>query len=380
MYLFYRPDIDDVIVRYKDWFNPNGKIRYLVIIVPPEWDSDYYDLYLTKDSNPPKLLNEYDFKVKNELYEYLDYTISVIIKKYWDIKLKWDIDDDMLPVHRIRLGYADQVAAIAGIDPIYSGIAQTSYLQPIIKNYKEFYFKNLKFSKESDWSKIIKEGLEYLLKKAEGKFLVSVPLDCSNPSDLAFEFRGKEIFLDFYDDPENVHKLLKRCAEESIKYVEYFRTIVPKVDGGYPLAWHGGTWSEREIYEHDGDNVADQVSKEIFTNFLLPYHNKISEHFGGCIFGREAISKHLWSEIPNIKEIKVFAPRSLKNRYEIDGEVLREIIKETGDIPLILESDNFKRFIEYKDIVKEEGIKTIFTAHCKNSKEAREVLRIVRDM
>lgn len=380
MNLFYRPDIDSVIERYKDWFNPNGKTRYLVIIVPPEWDSYNYDLYIAIDPKNPKFLSEYNFKNHNELYEYLDYIISVISQKYWNIKLQWNIDDDMLPVHRIRLGYADQAAAIAGVDPIYSNIAQTSYIEPIIKSYDKFDIEELKFSKESDWAAILKEGLEYLLEKAENKFLVSVPLDCSNPSDLAFEFRGKDIFFDFYDDPQNTHKLLRRCAEESIKFVEYFRTIVPSISGGYPLAWHGGVWTSGTIYEHDGDNVADQVSKEIFSGFLLPYHSKLSRYFGGCVFGREASSEHLWSEIPKIEELKIFAPRSMENRYEIDGRILRKIIKKSGKLPLILESNNFNEFMEYKNIVQEKGIKAIFTAHCRDLKEGKEILKIVRDM
>ncbi|MHB1335987.1 MAG: uroporphyrinogen decarboxylase/cobalamine-independent methonine synthase family protein [Candidatus Humimicrobiaceae bacterium] len=380
MYLFYRPDIDDVIERYRDWFNPNGETRYLVIIVPQEWDTDYYDLYMAIDPKNPKFLSEYNFKDNNELHEYLDYSSSVISQKYWDIKLRWNIDDDMMPVFRFRVGYADQAAAIAGVDPIYSNRGQTSYLEPIIKSYDKFNFEKLEFSEKSDWSMVLKEGLEYSLKKAKEKFLVSVPLDCSNPSDLAFQFRGKNIFLDFYDDPENTHKLLKRSAEESIKFVEYFRTIVPSIGDGYPLAWHGGVWTPDKVFSHNGDNVADQVSKSIFSDFLLPYHNKVSKHFGGCIFGREAKSEHLWSEIPKIEAIKAFAPRSMKGRYEIDGEVLKKITEKTGNLPLILESYNFDRFMQYKNIVQERGIKTIFTANCKNIGEAKEILKIVRNM
>lgn len=380
MNLFYRPDIDSVIERYKDWFNPTGKTKYLVIIVPSEWDSNDYDLFTGTDSKNTKLLNEYNFKNYNEIHEYLDYTTSIIIQKYWDIKLKWGIDDDMIPTHRVRIGYAEQAAAIASVDPIYSSGGQTSYIEPIIKSYEEFNFENLKFSEKSDWARILKEGLEYLLKKANEKFLVAVPLDCSNPSDLAFEFRGKNIFLDFYDDPENTHKLLKRSAEEGIKFVEYFRTIVPSISCGYPLAWHGGAWVPDKIYEHNGDNISDQVSKSIFSDFLLPYHNKVSKHFGGCIFGREAKSEHLLSEIPKIEAIKAFAPRSMKNRYEIDNKVLIKIAEKTGKLPLILESDNIDRFMQYKDIVQEKGIKTLFTAHCKNLREAKKILKIVRNM
>ena len=98
-------------------------------------------------------------------------------------------------------------------------------------------------------------------------------LDASNPSDLAFQFRGSDIFLDFYDNPEEVNKLLEVSCNEGIKFIEYFRTLMPKINGGYPLTWHGGSWTPDEVYAHNGDNVADQVSGDIFEKFLLPAYS-----------------------------------------------------------------------------------------------------------
>ena len=376
----YRPDVDDVIERYRDWFNPVGKTKYLVIIVPSEWDSYDYDLFTGVDSENTRLLHEYDFTSHSELHEYLDYTTSVITERYWDIKLRWGLDDDMIPTHRVRIGYAEQAAAIAGVDPIYSEGGQTSYIEPIINSYEEFDFDSLRFSEEAHWARILMEELEHLLSEANCKFLVAVPLDCTNLSDLAFQFRGKDIFLDFYDDPENAHKLLRRSAEEGTRFVEYLQTVVPSISCGYPLAWHGGAWVPDRVYGHTGDNLADQASASVFSDFLLPYHNAISRHFGGCVFGREAKSKTLWSEIPKIEAIRAFAPRSMRNRYEIDTGVLEAITEETGSLPLILESDSIDRFMQYKDVVQEKGIKTLFTAHCENLGEAKQILKIVRNM
>lgn len=375
--MYYKPNFSKVVDRYKDWYKPNGKIKYLVILIPSEWNSYDYDLFIDQKSKKP--LSKYNFKDHKELYNYIDYSIS-LISQYWKLKLDWNLDDDMIPTHTVKLGYAETAAAIAGVDPVYSTIGQTSYLEPIISSYDAFDLENLKFSKNTEWSLILKEGLEYLLKKAKGNFFVEGRFDASNPSDLAYQFRGKDIFLDFYDNPENVNKLLQKCTEVGIDFVEFFRTLIPSIEGGYPLTWHGGVWTPNKIYGHDGDNVADQVSKSIFSKFLLPYHNKLSEHFGGSIFGRDAVSEHLWSEIPKINKIAAFAPRSIKDKYEIDSKVLRRIIEETNNLPLILESSDMEIFMKYKNIVEERGIKTIFTAHCKNLGEAKRILEIVRGM
>jgi len=377
MDLYYRKNIENISDRYKEWFKQDGEIKYLVNVIPAEWNSYHYDLYI--DPKTPKLLSEYNFDNRKELFEYLDFTVSDI-KKYWDVKLDWNLDDDMIPTHTVKLGYAEQAAAIAGVDPVYSDIGQTSYLEPIIKSYNDFDPGAINFSKRSKWSLILKDGIEFLLKKAEGNFFVEARLDASNPSDLAFQFRGSDIYLDFYDNPEEVNKLLEVSCNEGIKFIEYFRTLMPKINGGYPLTWHGGSWTPDEVYAHNGDNVADQVSGDIFEKFLLQYHNRISGHFGGCVFGREARSKHLWDKIPMIEKIKAWAPRSMENIYELTGEVLENIAKVTEDLPFLLESKNMNRFNQYVDIVKKNGIKAFFIAHCRDREEAREVLKIVRKL
>lgn len=377
MDIFYKKDVVKVIERYKEWFKKDGKEKYIVNIIPEQWKSYNYDLWI--DPKTPKLLSQYNFTNRDELYEYID-AMTLQIQNYWEIKLDWNIDDDMIPTHTVKLGYAEQAAAISGENPKYSSIGQTSYLEPFLKEYENSYLDKILFSPKNKWARILEDSLVYLSKKAKNKFFVESRLDASNPSDLAFEFRGKDLFMDFYDNPEGVKKLLDICSYESIRFIEYFRSITKKVDDGYPLTWHGGAWTPGNIYAHDGDNVADQVSGKIFSDFLIPFHNKMSEHFGGCIFGREAKSEHLWKEIPKISDIKAWAPRNLEGIYEVDEKVLNKIIDVVGKLPLILESETYEKFLKYVDIVKKRSIKAFFIAHCKNVSEAKEILRRVRNL
>ncbi|MCL4415557.1 MAG: hypothetical protein M1365_02480 [Actinobacteria bacterium] len=377
MDIFYRKDAAKAIGRYKEWFKEDGKEKYIINLIPKEWKSYNYDLWI--DPKTPKLLSQYDFTDRDELYRYID-AMTMQIQKYWEIKLDWNLDDDMVPTHTVKLGYAEQAAAISGENPKYSNVGQTSYLEPFLKEYESIYLDKIRFLPKNKWAAILEDSLTYLSKKAENRFFVESRLDASNPSDLAFEFRGKDLFTDFYDNPEGVKNLLDICCRESIKFVEYFRSITKQVDGGYPLTWHGGTWTPGNTYAHDGDNIADQVSGKIFTDFLIPFHNKMSEHFGGCVFGREAKSEHLWKEIPKISMIKAWAPRSLEGIYEVTEEVLERIIDVTGDLPLILESDIYERFLQYTNIVKKRNIKAFFIAHCRDLNEAKEILKIVRSL
>ncbi|MHB1335982.1 MAG: hypothetical protein ACYCXQ_08475 [Candidatus Humimicrobiaceae bacterium] len=377
MDIFYRKDAAKVIDRYKEWFKEDGKEKYIINLIPKEWKSYNYDLGI--DPKTPRLLSQYDFTDRDELYGYID-AMAMQIQRYWEIKLDWNLDDDMIPTHTVKLGYAEQAAAISGENPKYSNIGQTSYLEPFLKEYESIYLDKIRFLPKNKWAAILEDSLTYLLKKAENRFFVESRLDASNPSDLAFEFRGKDLFTDFYDNPEGVKNLLDICYRESIKFVEYFRSITKQVGGGYPLTYHGGSWTPGNTYAHDGDNVADQVSEKIFRDFLVPFHNKMSEHFGGCIFGREARSEHLWKEISKISMIKAWTPRSLEGIYEVTEEVLDRIIDVTGDLPLILESDAYERFLQYANVVKKRNIKAFFIAHCRDLNEAKETLKAVRSL
>ena len=370
----YQPEIDKVIERYRSWFDPSGKVKYLINIIPSFWDSYSWDLRINVKS--PKPLGEYDFRNFDQLCGYIDYELS-LVQKYWELKLKWDVKDDMVPSEKVKLGWAESAAAIAGVEPIYE--AQSSYIKPIIKNYEKFDFDSIRFNEQSDWAQVLIKGTKYLMEKAKGKFLVEARIDNVNPGDLAYAYRGSLLLTDFYDNSEYVHKLLKKCTEETIKFIEYFYNVVGQFQGGFPCTWNGGYWVPRNIIAHTGDNVSDLVSPNIFLTFLLPYISQLSGYFGGCVFARDASSEHLWPQIPKIKKIKAFKPRN-RGSYIINGEILDKIIEKTQGLPLILESRNKEEFIDFKNIVKKNNVKAFFIVHCKDSFEAKQVVDIVRNM
>lgn len=371
--LTYQPNINEVIKRYRNWFNPEGKTRYLVNIIPEFWNSFNWDLSI--DVPSPKPLEDYNFENDAEIYEYLDYRLS-LIQKYWEKKLEWSIKDDMIPTIKPKLGWAEIAGAISGGHITY--YSQTSNLDQIIHNYESFDFESIKFSKQTTWSQILIKGTKHLLEKAKGKFIVQPRMNL-NPSDLARAYRGKDLFTDFYDNPEYVHKLLQKCTEAIIKYNEYMVGLVGQFKDGLPCTWNGGYWVPGKMIPHMGDNVSDLVSPDTFREFILPYINQVTEYFGGCIFGRDASSEQLWSEIKKIEKIKAFKPRNMGN-YIIDEKVLERIIKKTEGIPLFLEARNRNEFLKFKHVVSKNGVKVFFTVHCRGQEEAKEVVDVVRGM
>jgi len=52
------------------------------------------------------------------------------------------------------------------------------------------------------------------------------------PLDVANALRGNDLFLDFYDHPEEVHRLLEFCTRACAFYLDHQRRVVPALAGG----------------------------------------------------------------------------------------------------------------------------------------------------
>jgi len=101
--------------------------------------------------------------------------------------------------------------------------------------------------------------------------------DTQGPFDIAAQTRGHDIFTDFFEDPSFVHYLM----EESTKAYLGLSRLCKK------LAGEGETWGNASGYWMDkgGVRLCDDsgilLSVKIFEEFVLPYHIKAFEPFGG---------------------------------------------------------------------------------------------------
>ena len=100
--------------------------------------------------------------------------------------------------------------------------------------------------------------------------------DTQGPLDIAHLIRGNQIFTDFYDDPEFVHRLMQLSTEAYIKVSLLMkRTIGEKCNSGY----HGG------LYMAGGgvrmcEDTTTLLSPEIVKEFVSPYISKALKPFG----------------------------------------------------------------------------------------------------
>ena len=120
--------------------------------------------------------------------------------------------DNLYPEVHIDWGVGMTAAFTTGGDVIFED-STTYTIGPIIKTWDDF--DNLKFSLDNKW---VSYALEFW-HGAESEYAEDIavtPNVFRSPFDLANDIRGNNLFLDLYNCPENVERLLDLCAESII--------------------------------------------------------------------------------------------------------------------------------------------------------------------
>ncbi len=117
----------------------------------------------------------------------------------------------------------------------------------------------------------------------------------------------------------------------------------------------------------------------MFEQFLLPYLQKFTDHFGGCVFARDITSKQVWRYLRKFGNILAFKPRSMGSTY-VMAEDLYTIVKNTEGLPLFLQVFSYKELEEFRRVVAETGIRAFFVFQCPTREEGERALDSVRGM
>jgi hypothetical protein len=372
--LTWRPDAAQVVERHKAWFL--GKTKYLITLTPKNWNSFNWDLSIDVPAKKP--IETYDFDDDEQLSDFLDFRLDQYIK-YWTTKLEWKIDDDFIPVFEPRIGWAEVVTPF--YDPlIVQFYAQTSQILPVINDYNSFDWGSFGFNPERKGSRLLMKINQWSSRQSKNAFIVQPRGLDANPSDVAKAYRGSQLFIDFKDDPVNVHHLMELATQAVIDLIEYQRSVLGgKVLGGYGTTWHGGYWTPNNVIGHLGDNVSDLVSGRTFEEFILPYLQRFNSHFGGCVFARDFTSRQIWNKLRKMGNVLAFKPRNM-GAYKITIEDIRSIAESTEGLPLFLQAFSFEELCQFAKIVKELDIRAFFVFDCQDKKEGERGVELIHNL
>lgn len=126
------------------------------------------------------------------------------------------------------------------------------------------------------------EFAEYFLGATESypkirKYIHLYHPDFQGPMDVVELLWGSSLFLNVYDSPELVKKLLTVVTDAYIHFMKQWQAITPLFDENYSVHW--SMIAKGQIMLRD--DSAMNFSPEMYAEFIRPYDQKIFDAFGG---------------------------------------------------------------------------------------------------
>lgn len=345
--------IGKVVPRARRFFNAQEPGHFLVYVdVPREWP-------------PIPKLTEVNVETPEGLALYLDAQLE---SEKCGIRAKEGLDDDTIPSAAPYFGYSEHTA--------WTGSKvrwqeNTSLGDPIISEPNQV--DSLDVQEQSESFRRMKASYAYLRSKQDGTFLLAMR-GCTSPMELANAVRGDEIFSDFIEDPEFVHRLLKRILQIYPRYLNVLRSYADEIEGGHVFGITRG-WMGPNGMGHFSNDAAMLCGLDVYREFGLPYDQALTSHWDHVIYHVHTQNMHYLPELTKLSRLRLL---QLQQDPGIGSnfEILDRILELTGSAGLYLNgsSDEVR-----KNIDRLHGRNVLFRTACESREDAEDLIALVRD-
>ncbi len=209
------------------------------------------------------------------------------------------VDDDALPGNAIDFGVGSTTSLFTGGEVSFR--EYTSYsLDTFVKTWDDI--DRLKFDPDNRW---VKYDLEFWrgFSSAYAPGIAASPHFFRSPLDLANDLRGNQIFIDMYDEPEQVDRLVARCTDMIIEAAAFIRQEIPMFAEAPSGIW-GMATSSPDIIVINGDPV-DLISVEMGERFNHSHIDRIGREAGPVFFHHHTLGTSRVTSVAKMKGIIV---------------------------------------------------------------------------
>jgi hypothetical protein len=317
----------------------------------PSYPNNYWD-WAGDDPTP-----QVDHAIRS-LRAYLDHTS--------------DLDHDWVPQFSAGGGTGFFGAYLTDADVTFT--AETSWAEESITDWSQL--DDIEVGKENRWTqaarKMVKRGVEL----CDGDYVPSTIAHFA-PSDMANAARGNQLFLDLYDSPAELRKLLSLCAEATIWFQTELRKIAPLVAGSNsnnPGSSGAGIWMPGEA-PFMSEDAADLCSPDAYAEFYRPATQKIVDGLGGAVIHHHVIGSAVHPQIAKLKGLSALQISEDPNRPS-PIHLSEELIEAHPlELPIVIECEapEVEQFID----VLSRG-RAVLQIRIKNAEEGRDVMKLIR--
>jgi hypothetical protein len=160
----------------------------------------------------------------------------------------------------------------------------------------------LRFDPNNRWFRRQLELTRALVRHASDRYPVSAGQLMLGPVDMMMQIRGQDrLALDFYDAPEMVRALGKRCVELCAAAIQAISAAVPTYLGG-----RAGTgryfWAPGEFVE-TAEDITFMMSPALHRQFAVPLHRELGRLFPYTMVHLHSAQLHTVSNLLDVEEI-----------------------------------------------------------------------------
>jgi hypothetical protein len=306
--LKYRPDIDEVIDRYRQLFNAKEPGAILIHV------------FVDPDGEVPYDLRDYAFPDLDENKRYIE---TYIANRVCFLRGRLGVMDDYVPDIFIHHGIGIHSAYVAGQIEFTQ---DTSWSKPVIHTWDEF--DDLTLSEANPWFQVLRQTAELYVEHLGDEAGIATFYHFS-PLDMANALRGNQLFIDFYEEPEQVKQLLDFCVEAILWLEESLWAIVGDLKGGAPL-W--GSW----LPDHSlmmSEDIANMCKASDYARWAEPWTQQVIDRFDGALIHNHSMGLHMQSQIVKLNGLCILQISEDPNQPRPIDQ-LEKLITETASIPL----------------------------------------------
>ena len=246
----------------------------------------------------------------------------------------------------------------------------TSWCEPILDDYNGL--DRIEFRLDNKWVIALKDQLDYFRKNAKDKYAVAIT-DFSGPTDIAAYIRGANKFLyDFYDEPENLHRLAKKSYELWKAFADWELSIAPRYQGGTFGIWN--IWQPGNSVYFDGDATVN-FSSESYVEYFKRYDKIITEKYDTVFLHFHSAAMHIIQEIVSMPSLDAIEWTSDPNgpKFQEQYDTFNRIL-ESKNLIIECPRDDFKSLLN--NVNCNMGV-IIFLDGCESIEEANEHLNFL---
>lgn len=300
---------------------------------------------------------------RNSCMEYARRKLD-ILRCYW--RTQPNIDDDRIPSFQ-NLAGVGVIGASFVKDAIVHLEDNTNYMDVPLKDWDKDFGK-IGFNRENKWFKAQMWMLEYYLESWDGSFGLS-PFTHFDPLDLCNQWRGNDLFYDFYDHPEELNKLLNIATAcvlelESCVRNDYMKDFPQE---GSML----GVWTPGNYLSCD---AGDMCSADALDAYGIQYTSEIARAWGGAYLHHHELGIRQITTWEKCEGLTIQFLNRDPNTDHLAQSMSDEVIESSLKLPISFIA-NYSEFV--KNASRWAHGKFIAVVCCDDAIQAKEVCVIL---